>query len=313
MAIVAQLLYGVETLLFKVPWLDVIVIALIVGFAIRSIFGLADRFIAGAAFTSKQLLESAVMLLGATVTVEGINALGLNILVGIVAIVLVSITATYSISRLFGLPKRQSILIACGNSICGNSAIAAVSSVIKAKPQETASAIAFTAVLGIVVVLLLPLAYFYGGLGEYQYGIVAGLTVYAVPQVLAATVPVGVTSMQVAALVKLVRVAMLGPVILIVSLVHGMSEGKLRMTSLVPWFLMGFVLFAILRISGVIPEWSEKPITSIAKFITILSMAAIGLLININDLKKSALKVSAVVSISLALLMAISVVFVLVR
>jgi uncharacterized integral membrane protein (TIGR00698 family) len=310
-AIVAQILYVVGSSLFADGWLDAIAIALVVGFATRSIFGLHERFAPGVAFTSKQLLEFAVMLLGATVTVEGIHALGLNALVGIVAIVIVSIATTYTISRVFGLPKRQSVLIACGNSICGNSAIAAVSSVIKAKPQETASAIAFTAVLGVVVVLLLPLAYFHGGLGEYQYGIVAGLTVYAVPQVLAATVPVGVTSMQVAALVKLVRVAMLGPVVLGVSLVHGMGQGQLRLKSLFPWFLAGFALLAMLRISGVMPEWTEKPITSTAKFITVLSMAAIGFSINISDLKESALKVSVVVSLSLATLMSISVAFVL--
>lgn len=312
-ALVAQILYVVESSLFNDAWLDTIVIALVVGFATRSIFGLHERFVPGVAFTSKQLLEFAVMLLGATVTVEGIQALGLSVLVGIVAIVILSIAATYAISRMFGLPKRQSILIACGNSICGNSAIAAVSSVIKAKPQETASAIAFTAVLGVIVVLLLPLAYFRGGLGEYQYGILAGLTVYAVPQVLAATVPVGVASMQVAALVKLVRVAMLGPVVLSVSLFHGMGQRQFRLKSLLPWFLAGFALLAMLRIGGVIPEWSEKPITTAAKFITIISMAAIGFSINVSDLKESALRVSFVVSLSLVLLMSISIAFVLLR
>jgi uncharacterized integral membrane protein (TIGR00698 family) len=312
-ALVAQVLHVVESSLFNDAWLDAIVIALVVGFATRSIFGLHERFVPGVAFTSKQLLEFAVMLLGATVTVEGLQALGLNVLVGIVAIVVLSIAATYAISRMFGLPKRQSVLIACGNSICGNSAIAAVSSVIKAKPQETASAIAFTTVLGVIVVLFLPLAYFRGGLGEYEYGILAGLTVYAVPQVLAATVPVGVTSMQVAALVKLVRVAMLGPVVLSVSLVHGMGQGQFRLKSLLPWFLAGFALLAMLRIGGVIPEWSEKPITIAAKFITVISMAAIGFSINISDLKKSALRVSFVVSLSLALLISISVAFILLR
>jgi uncharacterized membrane protein YadS len=117
--------------------------------------------------------------------------------------------------------------------------------------------------------------------------------------------------MQVAALVKLVRVAMLGPVVLGVSLVHGMGQGQLRLKSLFPWFLAGFALLAMLRISGVMPEWTEKPITSTAKFITVLSMAAIGFSINISDLKESALKVSVVVSLSLATLMSISVAFVL--
>src|SRR5436853_7003212 len=90
----------------------------------------------------------------------------------------------------------MSVLVACGNSICGNSAIAAVAPIIGARGEDIASSIAFTAVLGVVVVLGLPLLVPVLDLSLTQYGTLAGLTVYAVPQVLAATLPIGELSKQ---------------------------------------------------------------------------------------------------------------------
>ena len=141
-------------------------------------------------------------------------ALGPGLIVGIARIVAVAIGASYGICRALGLPQRLAILIACGNSICGNSAIAAVAPVIGADGDDIASSIAFTAVLGVVVVLTLPLLVPVLQLSLTQYGVLAGLTVYAVPQVLAATLPIGALSNQVGTVVKLVRVLMLGPVVL---------------------------------------------------------------------------------------------------
>ena len=148
-------------------------------------------------------------------------ALGSFLLVGIAIIVAVAIATSYGICRALGLPKKMSVLVACGNSICGNSAIAAVAPVIGAKPDDVASSIAFTAVLGVVVVLGLPLLVPVLDLSLTQYGTLAGLTVYAVPQVLAATLPIGELSNQVGTVVKLVRVLMLGPVVLGLALVRG--------------------------------------------------------------------------------------------
>ncbi|MFC6838643.1 putative sulfate exporter family transporter [Xanthomonas theicola] len=98
----------------------------------------------------------------------------------------------------------------CGNSICGNSAILAAAMMIDADADQVAASIAFTAALRIAVVLALPLAVPLFGLDQRHYGILAGMIVYAVPQVLAAMLPVGAASAQVGALVKLTRVMMLG-------------------------------------------------------------------------------------------------------
>src|SRR5262249_18964185 len=149
---------------------------------------------------------------------------------------------SYAICRSLGLPQRLSILIACGNSICGNTAIAAVAPVIGANGDDIASSISFTAVLGVIVVLTLPLLVAVLHLSLTQYGVLAGLTVYAVPQVLAATLPIGALSNQVGTVIKLVRVLMLGPVVLGFSLLGGALQlekarhrrHRLALTQLIP-------------------------------------------------------------------------------
>ena len=129
-----------------------------------------------------------------------------------------TIGASYGLGRLLGLPHRMATLVACGNSICGNSAIAAVAPVIGADGDDVAAAIAFTAVLGVAAVLGLPLLGGELGMGVLSFGAFAGLTVYAVPQVLAAAAPMGVVAVQFGTLVKLVRVLMLGPVCFVLSI-----------------------------------------------------------------------------------------------
>ena len=155
----------------------------------------------------------------------------------------------------------MAILVACGNSICGNSAIAAVAPVIGADGDDIASSISFTAVLGVIVVLTLPLLVPVLHLSLTQYGVLAGLTVYAVPQVLAATLPIGALSNQVGTVIKLVRVLMLGPVVLAISLLAGglrpahnkSNRARPALHELVPWFIVGFLLLMLARSLGLIP------------------------------------------------------------
>ena len=192
-------------------------LAILLGVAIRTAWTPAKRFVPGIAFSAKFLLEVAVVMLGASVSVAIVLALGPILLVGIASVVAMALGSSFVICRMLGLPLRMAILIACGNSICGNSAIAAVAPVIGADGDDIAASISFTAVLGVVVVLTLPLLVPVLQLSLTQYGVLAGLTVYAVPQVLAATLPIGALSDQVT-VIKLVRVLMLGPVVLGLSL-----------------------------------------------------------------------------------------------
>ena len=307
--LVAVGLQHLETRLAGQPYLEALVLAILLGVAIRTFWTPGRRWRPGIEFSAKILLETAVVLLGASVSVRAVVALGPALLLGIVLVVAVAIAASYAISRLFRLPWRMSLLIACGNSICGNSAIAAVAPVIAADADDIASSIAFTAILGVVVVLLLPFLVPLLHLSLTQYGVMAGLSVYAVPQVLAATLPIGALSNQVGTVVKLVRVLMLGPVVLAISLLTAKEQAaghRPKLGQLVPWFIVGFLVLATLRATAIIPPASIDPIKAAAALLTTVSMAGLGLGVDIRVVGRAGAAVTAAVTLSLLVLCAIS-------
>lgn len=279
-AAAAFVLEQIELHLFGAAWLETLVLAIVLGTLIRSFLPLPTCLTAGIQFSAKTVLEMAVVLLGASISTKAISDAGWPLFAGIVIVVFLSIFTSYWIGRAFGLAPRLCMLIACGNSICGNSAIAATAPVIGAGSDDVAASIAFTAVLGIAVVLLLPLAVPLIGFSSAQYGIFAGMTVYAVPQVLAATAPVSALSLQIGTLVKLIRVLMLGPVILALALFGSPSEKRISLTGLVPWFIIGFAVMMASRSLDIIPSGALATIGTLAHILTIVSMAALGMTVD---------------------------------
>lgn len=320
----AYALQGGEQFLFGRIWLEALVLAILVGTIIRSLWTPHDRWFPGIGFAAKFLLEVAVMLLGASVSAATIFAAGPWLLLGIAGTVAVAIASSFGIGRLFGLGTRLALLVACGNSICGNSAIAAVAPVIGADGDDVAASIGFTAVLGVLVVLGLPLLGMALDLDGLQYGALAGLTVYALPQVIAAAAPIGPVAVQMGTLVKLVRVLMLGPVCLLLSLVApGLRDeaheppphvtegdrpppGQLPLHRLVPWFILGFLALVGLRSLDLVPHAALSPIGEAATILTVISMAALGLGVDIRSVAGAGGRVTAVVILSLVTLGGIS-------
>ncbi len=305
--VAAEFLAHIEAQVFGRDWLEALVIAIVLGVQVRSLWDPPKSFAKGINFSAKMLLEIAIVLLGASLSASVVVAAGWGLLVGIAGTVAVAILASYAIGRLFGLSPKLATLVACGNSICGNSAIAAAAPIIGADGNDVAASISFTAVLGVIVVLSLPLLGPLVGFSGLQYGVFAGMTVYAVPQVLAATAPVGAVSVQIGTLVKLVRVLMLGPVLFGLGLVYGRaSGGKVTFKQLVPWFIIGFLGMALLRSLGVFPDVLVKQMAWLAGLLTIVSMAALGLNVDIRTVAKAGGAVTVTVILSLLLLGVIS-------
>lgn len=293
-------------------------LAILLGAIVRTVWTPGDRFLSGIHFCAKYLLETAIVLIGAILSFDAIAASGPTLLVTIVIMVVLSIAAGYVIARMLGLPKRLATLIACGNAICGNSAIAAVAPAIGARGEEVAAAISFTAILGIAVVLSLPLVGGWLGMTPQGFGIFAGMTVYAVPQVLAAASPFSPLSVQVGTLVKLVRVLMLGPVVFCLSLAGRLDaepaldesrrEGS-RLTAIahfVPWFILGFLAVAVARNSGALPDPIAAGAVKISTWLTAIAMAALGLEVDIRTLADAGPRASAAAMLSLLVLCILS-------
>jgi uncharacterized integral membrane protein (TIGR00698 family) len=325
---VAYALEAAERAAFGKTFLEALVLAILLGAALRSRWTPAARWHQGISFSAKYLLEIAVVLLGASVSATTILSVGPALLVGIVAVVTIAILVSFAIGRLLRLSTRMALLVACGNSICGNSAIAAVAPVIGADADDVATSIAFTAVIGVAVVFGLPLLGLALGMSGLAYGAFAGLTVYAVPQVLAAAAPLGPVAVQIGTLVKLVRVLMLGPVCLVLSLAaphfrraneraDAFVAGELpsgrspSFAHLVPWFVIGFLALVASRSLGFLPSALFAPIGRIATLLTVVSMAALGLGVDVRAVARSGGRVTSAVLLSLIALGGIS--FVLLR
>ena len=166
------------------------------------------------------------------------------------------------------------------------------------------------------VVLGLPLLGFALKLGALQYGTLAGLTVYAVPQVIAAAAPMGPLAVQMGALVKLVRVLMLGPVCVVMAMCAPhlgekadapvTSRKRIGVTTLVPWFIVGFIGLVALRSIDVVPHAMLVPIGKVSTWLTVVSMAALGLGVDMRALRLAGGRVTVAVVLSLAVLGSIS-------
>lgn len=147
-----------------------------------------------------------------------------------------------------------------------------------------------------------------------QYGVLAGLTVYAVPQVLAATLPIGALSNQVGTVIKLVRVLMLGPVVLGFSLfagglrpAHSRSNRRgPRFREMIPWFITGFLALMLTRSLGLIPTAMVPPVTHAAALLTTIAMAGLGLGVDLRTVVRTGLRVTLAVTASLVILGVIS-------
>ncbi len=308
-AMAAVGVHALELRLFGRGWIDAIVLAILIGAAVRSVWTPPAAVRPGIEFSARTLLEIAVVLLGASVSAATVMAIGPGLLAGTAVVVVLALVVSYAIGRLLRLPHRMAVLIACGNAICGNSAIAAVAPVIDAEAEDVSAAIAFTAVLGVAVVLLLPLLGKALQMTDVRYGVLAGLSVYAVPQVLAATLPVGAVANQAGTLIKLVRVLMLGPVCLGLAILTAFRRGgseavaiparRISLQHLVPWFIVGFLLMMGARSLALIPADILPVLARTATVLTVLAMAALGLSTDARAVARSGVRIATVVVLSL--------------
>ena len=168
----ALLLAAVEERLLGQPLIEPLVLALLLGVVVRNVARplWVTVLNPGATLASKQILEVGAALLGASVSFPTLLAAGPALFVLVMGGVAGTLAIGFALGRLLALPVKLSVLVAVGNAICGNSAIAAVAPVIRADKKDVASSIALTAVIGIWLVLGLPLLIVPLTLDHYQYG-----------------------------------------------------------------------------------------------------------------------------------------------
>ncbi|MBK65636.1 MAG: hypothetical protein CL769_01580 [Chloroflexi bacterium] len=316
-SLISYVIQYFEILIFDSKIFDVLIISLLIGIIVKNIPNKIPKFFSredkAPKFVSKNLLEFAVILLGFNINFSIIKESGISLITISIISVLAGMSLIFLLCKfILKLDKSVSILVATGNSICGNSAIAAMASVIKSPSSHVASAISFSATIGLLQVIFLPILFAIISITEFQYGIIAGLSVYAVPQVVAASFVIGNEAGLIATQVKLLRVLMLGPLIIIVGFFSNKSNenifSKNKIGTYIPWFVIGFIVASIIGTSGVIPENLIKNINSLSKILFSISMAGIGLTVAFEDLKVSAVKISIAVLLSSLLMITFAII-----
>ncbi|GAB1332710.1 YeiH family protein [Streptomyces sennicomposti] len=228
----------------------------------------------GLSFAGKRLMRAGVVLLGLSVGLGDVLGLGW----GTVAMVLGTVAATFGgtawLGRRMGLPGDQPLLIATGYAVCGASAIGAMSEVSDSEEEDVATAVALVTLCGTLAIVVLPLLRQPLGLDATQFGRWVGAGVHDVGQVVATAQTAGPTALREAVLVKLMRVAMLAPLVAAVGLslrrrraggpaqtlpdgtAHTSPNGArgTRRAPIVPLFVVGFLVMTALRSTGLLPQ-----------------------------------------------------------
>jgi uncharacterized integral membrane protein (TIGR00698 family) len=258
-AVAALAAWGIHWLVPAVPLLTAaVVLGIVVGqlpFARPAVTGVLAP---GLSTAAKRLMRIGVVLLGLKLSLGDIAGLGWVTIVTTIAIVGVTFVGTIWLGRLFRLPGHQPLLVATGFSICGASAIGAMSGVVKSKDEETATPVALVTLCGTLAIFVLPVLWHPLGLTDLQFGHWVGAGVHDVGQVVATAQIAGSAALAVAIVVKLTRVLMLAPMVAIASVVERRRnvdpDPAAKRPAIVPLFVAGFIVAVLVRSFVPLPQ-----------------------------------------------------------
>lgn len=266
------------------------VIAIILGMLTGNIIHLPASLTPGVQFAAKRLLRTAIVLYGFRVSLQEIAAVGMHALLIDVAIVFLTLLVGYQIGkRILKLDSELSLLISAGAAICGAAAVLAVEDVIKSEPYKATVAIGTVVLFGTLSMFLYPAMQHAGlfGFTDAQFGIFAGASVHEVAQALVAGTNISPEIGKTAVVVKMIRVLLLVPVLLLLSAWNPIkSSAGHKKKIMVPWFAVGFLLVIIFHSMHIVPESIVTNINQFDMILLAMAMGAIGLETKFSKIKK---------------------------
>jgi uncharacterized integral membrane protein (TIGR00698 family) len=295
--------------LSDLPWLQthglsVLIVAILLGIVLgNTIYPYIAPYCGlGVAFSKQTLLRAGIVLYGFRLTFHDVGNVGAA---GIVIDALV-LTSTFALAMFFGrkvlgLDHHTSVLIGAGSAICGAAAVMATAPVVKARSEQVTVAVSTVVVFGTLAIAVYPLLYHWNlvwhilRVDASGFGIYIGSTVHEVAQVLAAARSISPQAADSAVIAKLVRVMMLAPFLLALSLWmrreerHGDHDGKASRVT-IPWFAFAFLL--IVGLNTVVPLSSDlrQDATDIDIWLLTMSMASLGLTTQLSAIRRAGIK-----------------------
>ena len=279
------------------------VFAILAGMVVALFYREKRRTQAGIAFTSKKILQYAVILLGFGLNLSEIAKVGLQSLPIILSTITTSLVVAFALHKLMKVPSNISTLVGVGSSICGGSAIAATAPVIGADDEEIAQSISVIFLFNVAAALLFPTLGGALGLSNEGFGLFAGTAVNDTSSVTAAAAAwdgmhPGANTLDTATIVKLTRTLAIIPITLALALwrtakarrAGGAGESGFSLKKVFPTFILFFVLASVITTAataaGVEPGFFA-PFKELSKFLIIMAMGAIGLNTDLVKLVKS--------------------------
>lgn len=281
-----------------VPVVSALLLAIIVGIVLRNLGALPAWSLPGVGWSSKKLLRFGIVLLGLQLSLGSLAELGLGGVLLLISVVAATFFGTLAVGRALGVSHVSRFLIATGFSICGASAVAAMSSVIDPRQEseeEVAQAVALVTLYGTAALFLLPLLAELLGLSARESGLWIGASVHEVAQVIAAASAIGAVSLSVATIAKLGRVVMLAPLVAAVGVRESVAAGRgsrdsvdgepsLKRPPIVPLYVLGFLAMVLVRTFVPVPPELLRVVSLVTTALLAIAMFGLGTGVDVRKL-----------------------------
>ncbi|MER5461430.1 putative sulfate exporter family transporter [Streptomyces sp. NPDC002668] len=304
------LAWSVHQLVPDIPMLTVAVVLGIVAAHLpvaRSIVRGAAR--PGLSYAAKRLMRAGIVLLGLKLSLDDVLGLGWATVTMVLGVVTATFLGTWWLGRRMGLPGDQPLLIAAGYSICGASAIGAVSEATESDECDAATSVALVTLCGTLAIAVLPLLQQPLGLSDAEFGRWVGAGVHDVGQVVATAQTAGPGALGEAVLVKLMRVALLAPLVAAVAVsvrrrrragaasgsgtASGSATAGRKRLPLVPLFVVGFLAMVALRSTGLLPTAGIDAAQRVQELLLAAALFGLGSAVDLPSLTRTGWRVVA--------------------
>lgn len=300
-----------------VPVLPFLTVAVILGILSANIPGMGTAvegvLRSGLVVSAKRLMRLGIVLLGLKLSLVDVVALGWATVGIVVAIVLLTFAGTLLMGKMLKLPGDQPLLLATGFSICGASAIGAMSGVTKTDHRDTVIPVALVTLCGTLAIGVLPILKAPLGLDDVEFGHWVGASVHDVGQVVATAQTAGTAALAGALIIKLTRVMLLAPVVTGAAFVarhrhrrSGSASGSVKFPPLIPLFVGGFMAAIVVRTLGILPAEVLQAAGLVQDLLLAAALYGLGASVQIRAMFKTGGRAIIAAMLSWALIAALS-------
>jgi uncharacterized integral membrane protein (TIGR00698 family) len=285
-AIAARLATG-----FLPPVVSEVTVAILIGLLVGRLPALrSEAFARGLKLAAERLLRLGIVLLGAKLSVQQIAGIGVPAAVIIAVTMAAALAVVLALARAAAVDGRLAVLLAVGAAVCGNSAVVATSPVIGARPRDTAYAVATVTLFGTIAVFAYPLIGHAAAFGDAVFGLWSGVAINDTSQVVAASSAYSPGAFEVATVVKLIRNALMAPLLLGIAWAWQQRTGtagdtRAGLRRAVPLFVLGFLALSALRSLGAIDAGLATTLETVARSLILVALAAVGLNVKLEELR----------------------------